>query len=308
MGKYLPILTIARCGSFNRAAGELGYSQPNLWHIVNNLEDELGTKLFHRSRQGVTLTDAGKTLLERMARIEAQESSLHEAAKSFYRNQLRVGVFPGLPGPWLAKLLADLDRARPELRVKLEMPETYRAGRRAVEEQTLDCCFSVLSASEGTDCIPLWEEPYELVIRMDHPLAGMERVRLKDVFGKVSLIPSGDCFDPDSPLQEVYRRTEHVLMADSAPLDTQFSLALAEKGLGAALMPKTTLDEVLNGYQVKRLPLSDPLYRQAALLCGRPENRPESVNALIGLVSQRTEPYRNESAQRTVRTGLMMEA
>ena len=30
MGKYQPILTIARCGSFNKAAGELGYSQPNL--------------------------------------------------------------------------------------------------------------------------------------------------------------------------------------------------------------------------------------------------------------------------------------
>ena len=59
MGKYQPILTIARCGSFNKAAGELGYSQPNLWHIVNNLEDELGTRLFHRYRQGVTLTDAG---------------------------------------------------------------------------------------------------------------------------------------------------------------------------------------------------------------------------------------------------------
>ena len=119
MGKYQPILTIAQCGSFNKAAGELGYSQPNLWHIVNNLEDDLGTKLFHRSRQGVSLTNVGKTLLEQMERIEAQESSLHQLARTLRNNQLRVGLLPGLPGNWMAELLSVWHREHPELRIKI---------------------------------------------------------------------------------------------------------------------------------------------------------------------------------------------
>ncbi len=144
MGKYQPILTIARCGSFNKAAGELGYSQPNLWHIVNNLEDELGTRLFHRSRQGVTLTDAGESLLERMARIEAQESSLYQLSRSYHKNLVRVGLFPGLSGQWTAELLAALKQVLPELQIMLETPGTYRDGMEAVADRALDCCFSVL--------------------------------------------------------------------------------------------------------------------------------------------------------------------
>ena len=185
MGKYLPILTIARCGSFNKAAGELGYSQPNLWHIVNNLEDELGAKLFHRSRQGVTLTDAGEVLLERMARIEAQESSLFQTAQTFQRNQIRLGLCPGLSAAWVAALLSTLKATAPDLHVKLETPETYRDGLTAVADQGLDLCFSVLPGSPDVEAVTLWEEPFVLAAGADHPLARLDRVSLADVVGKV---------------------------------------------------------------------------------------------------------------------------
>ena len=145
MGKYLPILTIARCGSFNKAAGELGYSQPNLWHIVNNLEDDLGTRLFHRSRQGVTLTEAGEALLERMARIEAQESSLLQYARTYHKNLIRVGLVPGLSGRWTAEILAELKQLHPELRLRAEIVPSYHDGQEAVADRALDCCFSVLN-------------------------------------------------------------------------------------------------------------------------------------------------------------------
>ena len=72
MGKYLPIITTARCGSLNKAAAELGYTQPSLWYIINNIENDLGVKLFDRTRRGVTLTEAGKRLVEEMERIEAR--------------------------------------------------------------------------------------------------------------------------------------------------------------------------------------------------------------------------------------------
>ena len=59
MGKYLPVIKTAECGSLTKAAHVLGYTQPSLGYIINNIEDELGVKLFYRDQRGVTLTENG---------------------------------------------------------------------------------------------------------------------------------------------------------------------------------------------------------------------------------------------------------
>ena len=63
MGKYLPVIRTAECGSLNRAAQALGYTQPSLAYIINNIESELEVKLFLRGQRGVTLTEEGTRLL-----------------------------------------------------------------------------------------------------------------------------------------------------------------------------------------------------------------------------------------------------
>lgn len=50
----------ARTGSFAGAAKEMGTSQPAVSRHIANLEEQLGTKLFERSRTGVKLTEAGR--------------------------------------------------------------------------------------------------------------------------------------------------------------------------------------------------------------------------------------------------------
>lgn len=284
MGKYLPILKIAQCGSFNKAAGELGYSQPNLWYIVNNLEDDLGIRLFHRSRQGATLTDAGKTLLERMARIEAQENSLYQFARTYHQNQVRVGLCPGLSGPWVAELLASLKTAHPTIHVKLEQPGTCRDGLDAVAEEGLDLCFSVLSGAPEVDALPLWEEPYELVVGADHPLARLEQASLRDVLGSYPLIPTAESFDPDGPLWELFRRTEHVLLADSTPPDPQLSMALVERGLGVTLLPGMALTKGVEQEGLRRIPLTDGPTRSVTLLCGKEGVRSPLAEEMVRFV------------------------
>ena len=55
---------VARYESFNQAAKVLLNSQPNISRAINNLEGELGCKLFDRSHRGVKLTKQGKLLYE----------------------------------------------------------------------------------------------------------------------------------------------------------------------------------------------------------------------------------------------------
>jgi LysR family nitrogen assimilation transcriptional regulator len=58
--------SVARTGNFGRAARELNVSPPNVSHQMQKLEQELGTQLVIRHRRGVTLTQAGSCLMERL--------------------------------------------------------------------------------------------------------------------------------------------------------------------------------------------------------------------------------------------------
>ena len=57
------MLALAECKSMTRAAKQLGVTQPALTYQLNVIEDELGFKVFNRTRTGTSLTREGEFLL-----------------------------------------------------------------------------------------------------------------------------------------------------------------------------------------------------------------------------------------------------
>ena len=285
MGKYLPIILAARHGSLNKAASLCGYAQPSMMYIINKLEDDLGVKLFYRSKRGITLTEAGKKLLEVMEEIEAQEERLRSMAQSFRETRLRIGTFPDLPGRWISGLLAAIRKDSPEAMVRLETTVSHRQGLEDVKNGALSCCFSILKDPPGVDCVPLYDDPYYLVLSAEHPLAQRERVTLEEVLDRLPLIPNRESGDEASPLWDLFQGKEHVLLADSTLPDPIFSVALAEKGLGAAMLPGLQLDKMSLRESVRVLPLADGPIRTLTLLCPPREDRSAAEEELVSLVS-----------------------
>lgn len=75
--------TVANKGSISKAAEELNYVQSNVTSRIQKLEEELNTKLFHRHKRGITLTNEGNALLPYAQKI----ISLTEEMKMIARNQ-----------------------------------------------------------------------------------------------------------------------------------------------------------------------------------------------------------------------------
>ena len=292
MGKYLPIIMTARCGSLNKAAGHLGYSHPSLWYIINNLEDDLGVKLFHRTKRGVTLTEAGRELLELMVEIEEREERLYRTARTFHENSIAVGVFPSVAAQWLPDLLTEMSQKHPKVHMKLETPACFRDGLEAVSNHSLSCCFSTLtSVPAGVDCIPLYDDPYLAVMSGSHELAERETVTLEEIVERYPLIPGSESLDPDSALWSVYQAAETVVSADSGTLEPQLPVALAEKGLGIALLPALALRGVQGKRGVKAIPLADGMHRTITLLCQKKNRRSPLDNDFIRLVQRFAEEW-----------------
>ena len=58
--------SVARHGSFRRAAAERGVSASAFSHVIRGLEEALDVRLFHRTSRSVSLTQVGHDLLERL--------------------------------------------------------------------------------------------------------------------------------------------------------------------------------------------------------------------------------------------------
>ncbi len=87
-------LAIARHAHFTRAAAALHLAQPALSQQIAQLEDDLGARLFERSRRGARLTDAGAAFRPRAERVVAELDSARAEARD-YRSLVRGRVVLG---------------------------------------------------------------------------------------------------------------------------------------------------------------------------------------------------------------------
>ncbi|MEC4723259.1 LysR substrate-binding domain-containing protein [Noviherbaspirillum sp. CPCC 100848] len=109
-------------GSLSRAARVLHIAQPALTQQVQQLEEELGAQLLHRSAQGVMSTDAGKTFYEHAQAILKQvEDARSAVAQSSDKpaGTVALGIPQSVSSALALPLLTAVREAYPEITLQL---------------------------------------------------------------------------------------------------------------------------------------------------------------------------------------------
>lgn len=144
---------VAKYGSFSKAAEVLLRGQPNITKTINNLESQLGCKLFVRSNKGVRLTPEGEKLF-RHAEIAFVNLNKAENEIISERN-LDGGIISiavteiGLYGSLLMALTA-FNNDYPSVKIRLanlNSPQAMEAVKNGVAD------FAVVTLHEKTDTI-----------------------------------------------------------------------------------------------------------------------------------------------------------
>jgi LysR family carnitine catabolism transcriptional activator len=118
-------LAVVDEGGFTAAARAQHTAQPGVSLAVRELEQELGTPLLVRSRQGVTLTAAGEALVPpaRQALRDVETAAAAVAAVTgLMAGRLDVASLPTLAADPMAELVGRFRRAHPAVQVRLAGP------------------------------------------------------------------------------------------------------------------------------------------------------------------------------------------
>lgn len=119
--EYLVALDTYR--HFATAAENCFVTQPTLSMQIQKLEDELGVKLFDRSKQPVVPTEIGEAVI-RQARILLREAlktrEIVDEHRGIVAGEIRVGIIPTLAPYLLPLFLANFIQKYPHVKVKIK--------------------------------------------------------------------------------------------------------------------------------------------------------------------------------------------
>ena len=115
-------LLVAETLNFSRAAERLHLSQPALSRQVQELELGLGTSLFSREKGRVTLTDAGRALVEHARELLARSDNAALHVQAVARGEcatVEVGYAPSLAVQLLPLVLERLNQSHPSMNLRM---------------------------------------------------------------------------------------------------------------------------------------------------------------------------------------------
>jgi DNA-binding transcriptional LysR family regulator len=171
---------------YGRAARRLRVAQPALSRQIQDLEGELGFKLFDRLPRGVKLSAAGKLFLEDAQRIlqEVSEAAVRAGRVASGRSgTLRVGFTEN--ASWRGVVPDSFRRYRekqPDAELQLQ-PEASLAQLEAIRSGRLDAGFVnfMPKCDPELDQLLVARQHVELAVPKRHPLTKLKKLRLRDL-------------------------------------------------------------------------------------------------------------------------------
>lgn len=251
--------TIARVGSFTRAAEELHMTQPGLSGMVRDMELQLDCRLFERTTRLVALTPHGQSFLPVATRVLAEldmaASSLGELS-SVERRRLVVGATPVIASSVIPEACQLFARKHPGVQVVVQ--DLDRAAVHAsVQSGALDAGFGVfLDAASGIRRTPIF--PVSLVLAS---VAGGPRIAVR--WSELKQTPLLG-LPPANPIQKLVEGHLREAGVEQRALQV-FSqlhtvLSMVEAGAGCAVLP-SFVSAVAHRYRVSLRPLARPKVR-----------------------------------------------
>lgn len=270
---------------FSRAAERLCISQPPLSQQIRSLEDELGVKLFERTKRHVKLTEAGNVLLEHSYLVLAQLEQAIEATQRVGRGEvgrLAIGFVGSATYTVLPEILSAFRAQFPA--VELQLRELTTAQQiQALHHKQVDIGIVRSAISEpGLSVELLLPESLVLALPEAHPLSAQTEVSLSTLADELFIL------FPAKMGPVFYKKIIHSCQqAGFCPkvaqeaVQMQTIIGLVAAGLGIAIVPASLQNFHRNGVIYR--PLQEQIPQTGLYLAWRQHDSSPVISAFLNL-------------------------
>ncbi len=248
---------VGKYHSFTRAAKILENSQPNITRAMNNLEAELGCRLFLRSPRGVTLTPEGERLYAHIQvayeHIRAGETEI-ASEKDLLSGYLSIGVSEIALHCILLPALRRFRHAYPGIHIQITNHSTSQAINAlksgAVELAVVSTPFGIDKPLQQTRLLPFQDiliTGPDYIGHIDKPLKLAELLNYPFI-----------CLGRHTKTFEFYDKlfSENglTLEPDIEAATTDQVIPMVKSGLGFGFVPQSFADDMITRQEIFEVP------------------------------------------------------
>lgn len=259
--------TVAGVLSFTKAAEILNMTQPAVTFQVRQLEEDFNTRLFDRSHNRISLTQAGELVLGYANQIVELYGEMHESVKVMTGNNsglITLGASTTIAEYMLPGLLGDFRKEFPDIMVRLRVANTD-AVVAMVEDNTID--LGVVEGEVSNQLLRVENclvDQLVAIVRPDHELASKDALS-PDELPDYPFICREDGSGTRSVIAE-YLKKQGV---EESQLNVAFELGsteaikgAVEAGMGISVVSEATLAKESKLNTLAAVPLAPPIHRQ----------------------------------------------
>jgi DNA-binding transcriptional LysR family regulator len=258
--------TVARLLSFTKAAEVLHMTQPAVTFQVRQLEEHFNTRLFDRTHNRISLTDAGKTVFASADRIFELYSEMENAVREItgeISGALAIGASTTIAEYMLPTLLGDFKARYPDVTIHLKVSNSDGIVS-MVEDNTID--LGVVEAPVGNKNLVVEHckrDQLFAIVPPGHPLAGEEMVTFERLLEYPFI-----CREEGSGTREVINDYLNLQQDCHSALKVSMELGspeavkgAVEAGMGVSVVSGATIQKELKLGTLVALNLDPPLDR-----------------------------------------------
>ncbi|WP_010227960.1 hydrogen peroxide-inducible genes activator [Gillisia marina] len=279
------VLAVAEHQNFTKAALKVFVTQPTLSMQIQKLEDELGVKIFDRTKKPIQLTETGRKIVNQARNIVNESDRIQDIVdqeKGFIGGTFRLGIIPTIMPTLLPMFLNNFIKKYPKVKLKIEELNTEAIIER-LNEGHLDAAIAATPLElDGIKEQVLYYEPFVGYIPEGHRLATDANLNVENLdIDDMLLLEDGHCFkDGIINLCKASRNYDgDHFQLESGSFETL--IKLANEGLGMTLLPYLhTMD--LGDKERNRLKMfEEPVpAREVSLIYTKSELKMQIIEAL----------------------------
>ena len=291
--------TVARLLSFTKAAEELHMTQPAVTFQVRQLEEQFNTRLFDRTHNRISLTDAGKRVHECADRIFELYAEMDNSVRELtgdISGVLILGASTTIAEYMLPVLLGDFKAKYPDITIRLKVANTDGIVSQ-VENNTID--LGVVEAPVNNKNLVVEQcrtDHLVLIVPPGHELAQEDGVPIQRVADYPFI-----CREEGSGTREVMIESMHDAGVSTADLNIAMELGsleaikgAVESGMGVSILSNATIQKELKLGTLAAVQIDPPIDRPFSFVHQKQKFRVRAMDELLNFARNYCRSHQDE--------------